>query len=143
MAFEPIDFVWLLKRQALIDKGEADALPIEFFENLTVAWEELSFAYGGLDPAGRLMPALENPGYLTTDCDDWQVFVPWPLVTLFPGPQALSDLLRVGTTVVIQPATNFCISGSSAWMGGEIIVGDLDFCQYVPLPPASIASEAE
>jgi hypothetical protein len=143
--FGPEDFIWFLVRCRKIEKdgGDIEPIPSEFFRYLTIAWEELSFAYRALDPEHSLEPAAGNPGYLFTRCEEWIVFVPWSLVATFPGPQVLASLLKTGKGASIRPANNLCISGSSAWLGGNIIVGDIDYCQYVESLPASIAESVE
>jgi hypothetical protein len=141
--FNPQDFIWFLVRHQEVLKNRALPVPSEFFDHLKVAWEELSFAYKALDPEQSLAPAVGKPGYLVTRCGDWIVFVPWPLVVTFPGPRVLANLLDVGRYVSIPPARNLCISGSSAWLGGRVVVGDIDYCQYVDNSPATIAKSSE
>lgn len=134
--FEPSDFLLLCKL------GSETSTAQMFLDELRVAWEELSFAYQRLDPNQCLLPASTVPGYLTTTCGKWHVFVPWPLVTSFPGPEIISTLLDAGSTVAIQPMVNLCISGSSAALGQDIVIADLDFCQYVELPPRELVHGA-
>jgi len=57
---------------------------------------------------------------------------------LFPDDAVVEDLIAVGIGLAVPLPRTICISGSSAALGSEIAIGDLDFCQYVPLPPASI-----
>jgi len=132
--FEAADFLWLA--------ASPDAATPEVIAALRLSLAELSFAYAGLDPDGTLRPADGFPGYLTAAQGDWRVFVPWPLATSFPGPAALAALLAVGTRVAVAPVSSLCISGTSCWLGRDIVVGDLDFCQYLLLAPAGIVTAA-
>ena len=54
----------------------------------------------------------------------------------------LADLIDVGERVAVPPVHRICISGSSTWMGSEIAIGDLDFCQYQDCPPAEMVKAA-
>jgi hypothetical protein len=141
--FNPEDFIWFLIRHQEALNNRAEPVPPDFFDHLKIAWEELSFAYKQLDPERSLSPADGKPGYLVTNCGEWRVFVPWPLVVTFPGPTLLGVLLGVGRNVSIAPPKNLCVSGSSAWLGGKVVIGDIDYCQYVDTPPASISALAE
>src|ERR1700722_8972803 len=115
--FEPTDFLLLCKLDA------ESAVTQEFLDAVRIAWEELSFAFQRLDPSRSLMLAPNLPGYLTTRCGEWRVYVPWPLVTSFPGPEIVTKLLEVGSTVAVEPISNLCISGSSAALGQDIVIG--------------------
>jgi hypothetical protein len=141
--FNSEDFIWFLVRHREVLKNRAEPIPSLFFDFLRMALEELSFAYKALDPGKTLLPANGKPGYLMTRCGNWHVFVPWPLVVTFPGPVVLEVLLRVGKNVSIAPAKNLCISGSSAWLGEEVVIGDIDYCQYVDCSPALAIAAAE
>jgi hypothetical protein len=133
---EPIDFIRLVKRSPSV-------VPSEVQDHLEDALVELSRAYRKLDPDGRLEPAEDHPGYLTTACDSWQVFVPWPLVHVCPSDDVFKDLLQAGYRIACSPVDNLCISGSSAARGAKIEIGDLDFCQYVQAAPAQIVATAQ
>jgi hypothetical protein len=140
MTFEPLDFVRLMHRRR--ERKEGGQFPPEFFDHLRGSWEELSFAYARLDPHKQLLPAVDFPGYLMTRCGNWTVFVPWPLVRYFPGNQVLSELIDLGVSITVSPTQHFCISGSAAWLGGQIAISDVDFCQYTDLTPSTIISKA-
>jgi hypothetical protein len=131
--FEPVDFLLLARND--------EPVPDEVLASLEAAWNELSMAYERLDPERTLVQS-NKPGYLTTNCEEWQVFVPWCLVTSFPGPSILHDLLRVGASVAVEPVTNICVSGSTAGLGRDVEIGDIDFCQYTEFPPAQIVARA-
>jgi hypothetical protein len=141
---EPADFLWIARRQEAIDVGESQAepLPSEILALLRAHAERLSVFYSGLDPLGQLVSAANYPGYLMLRCESWQVFVPWPLAPSFPGQETVVDLIEIANKVALPPVTNVCISGSSAALGSDVAVGDLDFCQYVSLSPASIVDSA-
>jgi hypothetical protein len=136
MPYEALDFLYLVEQQKVV--GQAPPIPADILEEMGERWRELAIAYTRLDPSRRLVAAPEHPGYLTTTCGVWQVFVPWPLVNFFPDNAVVEGLIAVGIGLAVPPPSTICISGSSAALGGEIAIGDLDFCQYVPLPPASI-----
>ena len=140
--FDPVDFLWLVKRQEELSRTGAGTLPAEVIDELQVTLEELSFAYAGGDPEGQLSAASDQPGYLMTECGNWQVFVHWPLATSFPGRDVLAELLKVGMHVAVPPAEAVCLSGSSAALGHNVAIGDVDFCQYVTLVPAEIVDVA-
>jgi hypothetical protein len=142
MTFEPIDFLWLARRQQAVELGEAEEPDQDIFDLLREEWATLSLAYQGLDPFNCLVAAEDFPGYLTTESSPWRIFVPWPLATSFPGNSVSSKLIAVGSEIGITPVSNLCVSGSSAMLGSNIEIGDLDFCQYVELPPSEIVSVA-
>src|SRR5262249_56730450 len=133
--FGPIDFIRVEKRSPAV-------VPAAVQQHLEDALAELSFAYQKLDPDQRLASARNHPGYLTTVCASWQVFVPWPLVRICPSPNVLEELLEVGRRIACAPVENLCISGSSAALGAAIEIGDLDFCQYVRASPADLVVTA-
>jgi hypothetical protein len=116
-------------------------VPKDVLDNLPLFWAELSTAYARLDP-NRTLESAEAPGYLSTSCNEWRVFVPWSLVKSFPGPKVLADLLETGRTVSLDPIVNICLSGSSAGLGSNIEIGDVDFCQYASIAPAQMINEA-
>jgi hypothetical protein len=64
------------------------------------------------------------------------------LATTFPNPEVLANLLSTGEAIAIPPAQTLCVSGSSAWTGADIVIGDLDYCQYVELAPAAVVAAA-
>ncbi len=139
MSFNPKDFLRLAKLQK-----QPDFLPLEreVVEVLEYEWEILSLAYARLDPGARLEPA-SFPGYLVAEDTNWRFYVPWPLVTSFPTAEVCAALFEVGQEIAISPLRNLCLSGSSASVGSKIEIGDLDFCQYVEIPPAQIVLDAE
>lgn len=85
----------------------------------------------GADPTGSLRANGLHPGYLSRSCGDVMVHVPFPLVFAFPGERQLSDILALARTVSVGRDGCVCISGSSCFLGGITVVGDLDFCEYV------------
>jgi hypothetical protein len=136
------DFLKLAKQIKIAATGSGPPVSDEQLEDIRERWRTLSIAYAGLDPAGRLQPAEEFPGYLTGTCGQWRLFVPWTLVSLFPDDGVLRHLIEVGLSVAIPPPETICISGSSTTLGSDIAIGDIDFCQYVAVPPALILQTA-
>lgn len=141
---EPRDLIFLSRRQMKIDRGEADVDPVDqrFYEGFRNYCEERAFALTGGDPGENLRPTTGFPGYLDMKIDGWQIFVPWTMVSTCPAPDVLSELVAIANGSAIVPVVSVCISGSSAWLGAEIEVGDLDFSQYVEQPSSEIVGRA-
>jgi hypothetical protein len=93
--------------------------------------------------SGLFVEASESPGYLKGLCNGWTVLVPWPLAPFFPSLEILSELLKLAEGTSIPSVPSVCVSGSGAIMGAGLPIGDIDFCQYVPLAPRELVPSIE
>jgi hypothetical protein len=79
-----------------------------------------------------------NVGYLKRSIDKMWVYVPFNLVSVFPGRDTLEDMVTTATKVRIQANQAVCLSGSATFLGKSVPISDLDFCEYFPSPVASL-----
>jgi hypothetical protein len=82
----------------------------------------------------------DNIGYLRRSIGMSQIFVPFNLASVFPGASLLSELIGIARHVALGPSHPICISGSTTFLGRNVPIGDLDFCEYFPAPLQSLAT---
>ena len=130
-------------RQYRGSDAESLALPPDIETDISAALSELAEFYNECDPSGFLKGTSDNPGYLQGTCDRWNVFVPWPLARYFPNQTVLREILELGERASLASVESVCVSGSVTSLGGGLPIGDMDFCQYVPMTPKEYVGDAE
>jgi hypothetical protein len=139
----PEDFVWLTLRQLGIESGDELPLDVEVLNDLADALINTAEFLEGTEDGAYLQNFPAAPGYLTAKIGEWHVFVPWSITQAFPGTSKVAELLRMGDRVALRSAGNLCVSGSVTSAGADVVIGDLDFCQYVDGLPGGFIAEAE
>ena len=75
---------------------------------------------------GRFKRVAEAPGYLCTDVDGRNYFVPYGLVSVFPDHQQLQSVNQLVSTVRLSSGSAFCLSGSGTFIGQVTCISDID-----------------
>lgn len=74
-----------------------------------------------------------NPGYLLNDTPPVSIRVPVHLVPVFPSRSDQIELWRLASQIKTQAQSTICLSGSGALKEMVRLIGDIDFCEYVPV----------
>ena len=71
------------------------------------------------------------PGYLTKIASPTVCRVPYHLVPAFPTDDALDAIFQVSQSIQTLRDSTICLSGSGALIKSAVVIGDLDFCEYM------------
>jgi hypothetical protein len=129
---DPLTFL----RLAFIDADEAEEL--EYADALLAVVEAKAIQSGGTDPDSRFVASAAFKGYLFCTVDEERIYVPFHLVSVFPDGETIQALTNVAQTIRLDDRTAICLSGSATFLGREVPVSDLDFCEYYPSPLGEI-----
>jgi hypothetical protein len=77
----------------------------------------------------------ERPGYLVRQLDGLEIRAPWNLLADFPPAAIVAEIGAFARRIRSGPETAICLSGSSTLYSTLQAIGDIDFCEYVELPP--------
>lgn len=86
------------------------------------------------DGDGVLVVSPSGRGYLTRRILERDVYVPFHLARVFPGTNTLSAIVQTAVSVALDEYSPICISGSVTFLGRQIPIADLDFCEYYAAP---------
>lgn len=82
------------------------------------------------DGDGSLVVSATGMGYLTRRILERDIYVPFHLARVFPGTDTLSAIVETAASVALDGRSPICISGSVTFLGRQIPIADLDFCEY-------------
>ena len=85
-----------------------------------------------------LTSSADHSGYFKGAINGIDFFVPWHLVEIFPGPEALSRIEELSRKVQLDHHGSICLSGSGVFKGAVKAIADLDFCEYLTASMGSI-----
>ncbi|MCA1471165.1 hypothetical protein I6F09_25200 [Bradyrhizobium sp. IC3195] len=122
-------------RAALRDAPNSDEIAL-----VTSMIKVRAILAAGTDVDSSFVPVFEREGYLKRSIDEIEVYVPFNLVSVFPGQERLGDLVGTARSMVLSGGHPICLSGSATFLGRSIPISDLDFCEYFPSPIASMPS---
>lgn len=85
-----------------------------------------------------LTSSSDHPGYFKGAINGTEFFVPWHLVEVFPGAEALQSIEELSRNVQVDQEGSICLSGSSVFRGVLKVTADLDYCEYLAADPGTI-----
>ncbi|WP_156947071.1 hypothetical protein [Bradyrhizobium sp. WSM3983] len=92
----------------------------------------------GTDVDKAFLTDPNNVGYLKRSVGEVEIYVPFNLVSVFPGTERLEDLVATARQVLLCETHPICLSGSATFLGKSVPISDLDFCEYFPSAIASM-----
>jgi hypothetical protein len=79
-----------------------------------------------------------HTGYLRRQIADVDVFVPFHLARYFPPDEILDAVIEASERIALDNGNPICISGSAAFLGAQVPIVDLDFCEYAIGPQQDV-----
>lgn len=84
-------------------------------------------------PDGEWSVDLAHPGYLVSSNADGTIAAPFHLIADIPSGEALGDIRSIAQELRIANDSAMCLSGSIVMLSDPHYVGDLDYCEYIPM----------
>jgi len=133
--------LWVIYRDSLKEpEAEAYKLRSDDVVQIRSAIARSTKALAHTDPFKEL-DTSHAAGYLVGEVRGWKVFVPWPLIKLYPGAEMMARLIALANDIAIRPPLALCVSGSIVLLGTQLAAADLDFCQYVSTVPSELVAD--
>ncbi|MGQ0583571.1 MAG: hypothetical protein ACT4O6_16655 [Reyranella sp.] len=82
----------------------------------------------------------EVPGYVVVEFAGRRVRVPYHLVDALPPNDVLEQMFQLASHVRLSEDSQMCLSGSAVFGGRVSSIADIDFCEYIPVQPATARS---
>ncbi|WP_296714471.1 hypothetical protein [Rhodoblastus sp.] len=124
MPFDPVDIIFAALGMS-DEHSNAD-----FDQMLMSIFSARALAAQRADEDASLVNDEENHGYLRRYIDGYEIYVPFNLASVFPGREKLSSILRAANGIKLSENNPICISGSTTFLGKNVPISDLDFCEY-------------
>lgn len=83
----------------------------------------------------------ENPGYIILKFKDDILRIPFQMASFAPDKQVLESLCNLGRRIQCAKGSTPALSGSALMHKAFLAVGDLDFCEYIPIRDEYLSNE--